>query len=58
MTGEINPTLHTAGLAAAETALNRALQLAPAGAGRLVGLDDCVFALHLSLIHISEPTRR
>lgn len=46
MTGEINPTLHTAGLAAAETALNRALQLAPAGAGRLVDLGDCVFALH------------
>lgn len=46
MTGEINPTLHTAGLAAAETALNRALELAPAGASQLGRLGDCVFALH------------
>ncbi|RLQ23498.1 hypothetical protein DWB85_02805 [Seongchinamella sediminis] len=46
MSGVINPTLHTAGLAAAETALNRALELAPAGSGRLAGLDHCVFALH------------
>lgn len=46
MTGDINPTLHTAGLAAAEAALNRALRLAPDGAAKLAALDDCVFALH------------
>ena len=46
MTGDINPTLHTAGLAAAEAALNRALELAPAGAAALAALEDCVFALH------------
>ena len=46
MTGEINPTLHTAGLAAVEAAINRALELAPAGATALASLDDCVFALH------------
>lgn len=46
MAGSINPTLHTAGLVAAEAALNRALQLAPAGAARLGDLDQCVFALH------------
>ena len=46
MKGQINPTLHTAGLAAAELALNRALELAPAGAASLGKLEDCVFALH------------
>ncbi len=46
MTGEINPTLHTAGLAAVEAAINRALELAPTGATALASLDDCVFALH------------
>ena len=46
MTGDINPTLHTAGLAAAEAALNRALELAPAGAAALAELDENVFALH------------
>lgn len=42
----INPTLHTAGLAALETALNRALALTPGGAGALAELDRQVFALH------------
>ena len=42
----INPTLHTAGLAALETALNRALALAPGGAAVLAELDRQVFALH------------
>lgn len=46
MSGGINPTLHTAALAALETALNRALQLAPATAAKLESLQDCVFALH------------
>ncbi|MEP5568251.1 MAG: SCP2 sterol-binding domain-containing protein [Halioglobus sp.] len=46
MAGDINPTLHTAGLAAAEAALNRALELAPAGTAALAELDDSVFALH------------
>jgi ubiquinone biosynthesis accessory factor UbiJ len=46
MSGDINPTVHTAGLAAAEAALNRALQLAPAGAASLAALEDHVFALH------------
>ena len=46
MGGDINPTLHTAGLAAAEAAVNRALALAPAGAAALGQLEDCVFALH------------
>ncbi len=46
MAGDINPTLHTAGLAAAEAAMNRALELAPAGRAALAELEDCVFALH------------
>ncbi|MEP4148942.1 MAG: SCP2 sterol-binding domain-containing protein [Halioglobus sp.] len=46
MTGDINPTLHTAGLAAAEAALNRALKLAPAGSAALAELEESVFALH------------
>jgi len=46
MTGEIDPTLHTAALAAAEAALNRALALS-LGAGRVLApVEDCVFALH------------
>lgn len=48
MTGEINPTLHTAALAALETALNRALELAPHSQAELDKLGDCVFALHCS----------
>lgn len=46
MTGTINPTMHTAALAAIEAALNRALELAPHSAAELERLDDCVFALH------------
>ena len=46
MTGEINPTLHTAALAALEAALNQALTLAPRGRERLAELSDSVFALH------------
>jgi ubiquinone biosynthesis protein UbiJ len=46
MTGDINPTLHTAALAAAEAALNRALELAPAASAALTALEDDVFALH------------
>jgi ubiquinone biosynthesis protein UbiJ len=46
MSGGINPTLHTAAVAALETALNRALQLAPGSAAELDKLSDCVFALH------------
>jgi ubiquinone biosynthesis protein UbiJ len=42
----INPTLHTAGLAALEAALNRALALAPGSAAALAELDQRVFALH------------
>ena len=41
----IDPALHTAGLAALEGALNRALALAPAGRAKLAGLDGEVFAL-------------
>jgi ubiquinone biosynthesis protein UbiJ len=45
MAALIDPALHTAGLAALEGALNRALDLAPAGRSRLAGLDGEVFAL-------------
>ncbi len=41
----IDPALHTAGLAALEGALNRALALAPAGRSQLAELDGKVFAL-------------
>ena len=46
MTGEINPTVHTAALAALEATVNRALQLAPGSAATLAPVEDCVFALH------------
>lgn len=46
MADTINPTVHTAALAALETALNRALDLAPQGRAELDKLRDCVFALH------------
>lgn len=46
MSDAINPTLHTAGLAAAEAAINRALALAPESGAALSTLEDCVFALH------------
>lgn len=46
MVGNINPTVHTAALAALEAALNRALSLSPGSADSLAALEDCVFALH------------
>lgn len=45
MTGLIDPALHTAALAALETALNRALELAPGSHAKLAELEDSVFAL-------------
>lgn len=42
----INPTLHTAALAALESALDRALALAPGGEAALAPLAGKVFALH------------
>jgi ubiquinone biosynthesis accessory factor UbiJ len=46
MPGEINPTIHTAALAALETAVNRALALSAGSADALAPLEGCVFALH------------
>ena len=46
MSGDINPTLHTAALAALEAAINRALTLAPGSDDALAPLNDKVFALH------------
>jgi len=45
MTDLIDPALHTAGLAALEGALNRALALAPTGSNQLSELEGDVFAL-------------
>jgi len=41
--------LHTAGLAALEAALNRALALSPHSKSELANLEDCVFALHCTV---------
>jgi len=46
MTTAIDPTLHTAALAALEAGVNRALNLAPQSKPGLARLEDCVFALH------------
>lgn len=46
MAGAVDPTLHTAALAALEMALNRALALSPHSKIALAQLEDCVFALH------------
>jgi len=46
MSTAIDPTVYTALLAAAEKALNSALELAPGSSARLNELGDCVFALH------------
>lgn len=46
MSGDINPTVHTAGLAALEVTINRALALAPGSADALAPLTEKVFALH------------
>ena len=45
MSVAFNPTLHTAALAGLESAVNRALRLAPEGLSGLAGLEDCVFKL-------------
>lgn len=42
----VDPTIHTAGLAGLESALNHALNLAPEGKTELASLEDSVFALH------------
>lgn len=42
----IDPTVHTAGLAGLESALNHALNFAPEGKAQLASLEDSVFALH------------
>lgn len=46
MADAIDPTLHTAVLAALEAALNRALGLSPHSKAELAQLEDRVFALH------------
>jgi ubiquinone biosynthesis protein UbiJ len=46
MPGDIDPTIHTAALAALESAVNRALELSAGSADALVPLHGCVFALH------------
>ena len=44
----MNPTLHTAALAALETAINRALKLDPATTQNLGQLDGKVFRLEIA----------
>ncbi len=59
MSGDINPTLHTAALGALEAAVNRALELAPQSAAELARLSGCVFALHCTAPSIDiflQPT--
>lgn len=46
MSRTADPALHTAALAALESALNRALALSPGSLAALAQLDDYVFALH------------
>lgn len=46
MAGAIDPTLHTAVLAALEAATNRALALSPGGIEALAALEGSVFAFH------------
>ena len=48
MSGDINPTIHTAVLAAMESTVNRALALSAGSTEALAPLDGCVFALHCS----------
>lgn len=52
MAGAVDPTLHTAALAALETALNRALALSVHSKTALAQLEDCVFALHCTAPHM------
>jgi ubiquinone biosynthesis accessory factor UbiJ len=53
MSGSIDPTLHTAALAALEAAINRALALSPHSNAELAQLEDCVFALHCTAPELS-----
>lgn len=46
MSQDINPTIHTAALAALESAVNRALQLSPGSGASLEPLAGRIFALH------------
>jgi ubiquinone biosynthesis protein UbiJ len=46
MSATMDPTLHTAALAALEAGLNRTLNLSPQSKPGLARLEDCVFALH------------
>lgn len=46
MAAVIDPALYTAVIAALESAINRALELAPRSRAQLNELGDCVFALH------------
>ena len=49
----ISPTLHTAAVGALELAVNQALKLDPATAGKLTSLEDHVFHLHCSAPELS-----
>ena len=53
MNGLVDPTLHTAALAAVEVALNRALALSPHSKAELAQLEECVFALHCTAPAVS-----
>lgn len=53
MNGIVDPTLHTAALAAVEAALNRALALSPHSKADLAQLEECVFALHCTAPAVS-----
>lgn len=48
MSAAVDPTVHTAALAALEAALNRALRLTPRGGAELAPFEGKVFALHCS----------
>lgn len=49
MSAAIDPTLHTAALAALEAAANRALAISHNGASALAPLKNCVFAFHCTV---------
>jgi ubiquinone biosynthesis accessory factor UbiJ len=53
MNTTVDPTLHTAALAAMEAALKRALALSPHSLTDLAQLEDCVFALHCTAPELS-----
>jgi ubiquinone biosynthesis protein UbiJ len=46
MSSAVDPTLHTAALAALESATNRALALSPGSTTALAPLEGCTFAFH------------